>query len=128
MHIATISSNVTSSSRSGTITVTYNAGQDSCSTSAIPISQSAETQTCDCDSFAFSGTEEVDTNYITVKVKNNTGNAIYVDHVELYYANGNYDDEHDFGSVECDGSSATTTLTDPRNTIPSLYARRIISV
>lgn len=37
-YTATISSNE-SSSRSGTITVTYNAGQDSCSTSAIPISQ-----------------------------------------------------------------------------------------
>ena len=68
--------------------------------------------TCNCDSFAFSGTEEVETNFVTVKVKNNTGNAIYVNHVELYYANGEYDDEHDFGSIECDGSSATTTLTD----------------
>ena len=77
-------------------------------------------EVCDCDSFAFSGTEEVDTNYITVKVKNNTGNAIYVDHVELYYANGDYDDEHDFGSVECDGSSATTTLTDEFNVMAGL--------
>lgn len=119
-YTATISSNASSSSRSGTITVTYNAGQDSCSTSAISISQSAETQTCDCDSFVFEGTEEVDTNYITVKVKNNTGNAIYVDHVELYYANGDYDDEHDFGSVECDSSSATTTLTDEFNVMAGL--------
>ena len=113
-YTATISSNTSSSSRTGTITVTYNAGQDSCSTSVIPISQSGEEPqpTCDCDSFAFTGTEEVETNYITVKVKNNTGNAIYVDHIELHYANGGYDDEHDFGSIECDGSSATTTLTD----------------
>ena len=39
-YTAVISSNATSS-RSGTITVTYNAGQDSCSTSAISISQAA---------------------------------------------------------------------------------------
>lgn len=112
---ANISAN-TSSSRSATLTFSL----DGSTCQNIYITQQSGEATCDCDSFAFSGTEEVDTNYITVKVKNNTGNAIYVDHVELYYANGDYDDEHDFGSVECDGSSATTTLTDEFNVMAGL--------
>lgn len=107
---ANISAN-TSSSRSATLT--FSLSGSTCQNIYITQQSGEPPQpTCNCDSFSFSGTEEADTNYITVKVKNNTSNAIYVDHVELYYANGNYDDEHDFGSIECDGSSATTTLTD----------------
>ena len=116
--IANVSAN-TSSSRTATLNLSLSG--TTCRSLTISQESGEEPQpTCDCDSFAFSGTEEVDTNYITVKVKNNTGNAIYVDHVELYYANGDYDDEHDFGSVECDGSSATTTLTDEFNVMAGL--------
>lgn len=83
-YTATISSNVTSSSRSGTITVTYNAGQDSCSTSAIPISQSAETQTCDCDSFAFEGVEETSTASITLSLHNGGSTSLNLGVFEIF--------------------------------------------
>lgn len=81
-YTATISSNVTSSSRSGTITVTYNAGQDSCSTSAIPISQSVG---CDCDSFVFEGVEETgSTASITLSLHNGGSTSLNLGVFEIF--------------------------------------------
>lgn len=88
-YTATISANQTTSARTGTVTVAYNAGETSCSSSTISVSQSAATPSCNCDNFVFNGTIESGVTptqcLITFSVQNDTSYSQSVGTFEIFH-------------------------------------------